>query len=69
MKTEEEVRSLIDHLEESLNDYHLWLNEQHVIDAVLHSTDFMIRILNWLVEDDVQSSNKVVKKIEKINMY
>ena len=56
MKTEEEVRALIDHLEESLHDHHLFLNEQHVIDAVLHSTDFMIRILKWVVEDDVQSS-------------
>ena len=51
MKTEAEVRDLIDHLEESLHDHHLFLNEQYVIDTVLQSTDFMIRILKWVVED------------------
>ena len=51
MKTEEEVRYLINHLEESLRDHHLWMNEPHVIDAVVYATDAAIGLLKWVVED------------------
>lgn len=56
MRTEEEIRDLIEQLEDSLHDHHLFLNEQYVIDGVLHFTDFMIKILKWVVNDDVQGS-------------
>jgi len=58
MKTEEEVRYLINYLEESLHDHHLWLNEQHVIDAVVYATDVVIGLLKWVVDDDQSSTPK-----------
>ncbi len=64
MKTEEEVRSVIDHLEEALHDHHRYLNEPHVIEAVLSTYSHAIRLLKWVVGDEVLPLESTTKRDE-----
>lgn len=55
MKTENDIRTMIEAIEDLAQDHHLLLNPPLMRDAILSHYDSSLRLLRWVLDEPVQN--------------
>ena len=67
MKTEEEIQSMIEAIEEMAQDHHIWLETKLVRDIRFANYETILNILRWVLDEPIPTCSDTQTKGEENN--
>lgn len=65
MKTEEEIQSMIEAIEDLAQDHHIWLETKLVRDIRFANYETILNILRWVLDEPIPNCSETAKEEER----